>query len=124
MLPIEWLNRIWRPDSYFKNAKQVTFQTMTIPNHYVWLYRTKKIFYMVKYVAQNIIAYLDIGHIKAKYDKASFVWFNLMENIRKVVIKIMFRKPNFPQLSKFVKRKFSIENLIKDALILQIELGT
>ena len=48
LLPIEWLNRIWRPDSYFKNAKQVTFQTMTIPNHYVWLYRTKKIFYMVK----------------------------------------------------------------------------
>ena len=51
LLPIEWLNRIWRPDSYFKNAKQVTFQTMTIPNHYVWLYRTKKIFYMVKYVS-------------------------------------------------------------------------
>ena len=48
LLPIEWLNQIWRPDSYFKNAKKVTFQTMTIPNHYVWLYRTKKIFYMVK----------------------------------------------------------------------------
>ena len=48
LLPIEWLNRIWRPDSYFKNAKQVTFQTMTIPNHYVWLYRDKKIFYMIK----------------------------------------------------------------------------
>lgn len=48
LLPIEWLNKIWRPDSYFKNAKRVTFQTMTIPNHYVWLYRTKKIFYMVK----------------------------------------------------------------------------
>ena len=48
LLPIEWLSNIWRPDSYFKNAKKVTFQTMTIPNHYVWLYRTKKIFYMVK----------------------------------------------------------------------------
>ena len=23
LLPIEWLSRIWRPDSYFKNAKQV-----------------------------------------------------------------------------------------------------
>ena len=48
LLPIEWLGNIWRPDSYFKNAKKVTFQTMTIPNHYVWLYSTKKIFYMVK----------------------------------------------------------------------------
>ncbi len=26
LLPIEWLKDIWRPDSYFKNAKRVTFQ--------------------------------------------------------------------------------------------------
>ena len=27
---------------------------MTIPNHYVWLYRTKKIFYMVKWVEISV----------------------------------------------------------------------
>ena len=48
LLPVEWLNLIWRPDSFFKNAKKVTFQTMTIPNHYVWLYKDKTILYMVK----------------------------------------------------------------------------
>lgn len=39
---------MWRPDSFFKNAKAVTFQTMTIPNHYMWLYKDKTILYMVK----------------------------------------------------------------------------
>jgi len=48
MLPIEWLTEIWRPDSFFKNAKSVTFQTMTIPNHYIWLWKDKTILYMVK----------------------------------------------------------------------------
>jgi len=48
LLPVEWLEEIWRPDSFFKNAKAVTFQRMTIPNHYLWLYRSKKIMYMVK----------------------------------------------------------------------------
>ena len=32
---------------------QVTFQRMTIPNHYIWLYNSKKIMYMVKWVAFN-----------------------------------------------------------------------
>jgi len=41
---------MWRPDSFFKNAKSVTFQTMTIPNHYLWLYKDKTILYMVKWV--------------------------------------------------------------------------
>lgn len=48
LLPIEWLTEIWRPDSFFKNAKDVTFQTMTIPNHYIWLWQDKTILYMVK----------------------------------------------------------------------------
>ena len=48
LLPIEWLDEIWRPDSFFKNAKSVTFQTMTIPNHYIWLWKDKTILYMVK----------------------------------------------------------------------------
>ncbi|KAL7633300.1 UNVERIFIED_CONTAM: hypothetical protein RMT77_016405 [Armadillidium vulgare] len=48
LLEVEWLQKMWRPDSFFKNAKQVTFQTMTIPNHYVWLYKSKSILYMVK----------------------------------------------------------------------------
>ncbi|XP_074602303.1 glycine receptor subunit alpha-2-like isoform X2 [Brevipalpus obovatus] len=48
LLPLKWLDHIWRPDSYFKNAKQVRFQTMTVPNHYIWLYPDKRILYMVK----------------------------------------------------------------------------
>ncbi|XP_065584090.1 glycine receptor subunit beta-like [Artemia franciscana] len=48
LLEVEWLKSMWRPDSFFKNAKQVTFQTMTIPNHYLWLYKDKTILYMVK----------------------------------------------------------------------------
>ncbi|CAL1291783.1 unnamed protein product [Larinioides sclopetarius] len=48
LLPISWLKRMWRPDSFFKNAKRVTFQEMTVPNHYIWLYSDKTILYMVK----------------------------------------------------------------------------
>ncbi|XP_059615585.1 glycine receptor subunit alpha-4-like [Phlebotomus argentipes] len=48
LLEVEWLKHMWRPDSFFKNAKSVTFQTMTIPNHYMWLYKDKTILYMVK----------------------------------------------------------------------------
>ncbi|KAK2703103.1 hypothetical protein QYM36_018378 [Artemia franciscana] len=48
LLPVNWLNDMWRPDSFFKNAKKVTFQDMTIPNHYIWLYQDKSILYMVK----------------------------------------------------------------------------
>ncbi|XP_053211730.1 glycine receptor subunit alpha-1-like isoform X2 [Panonychus citri] len=48
LLPLKWLDYMWRPDSFFKNAKQVKFQEMTIPNHYIWLYSDKRILYMVK----------------------------------------------------------------------------
>ncbi|XP_066980949.1 glycine receptor subunit alpha-4-like [Macrobrachium rosenbergii] len=48
LLEVDWLKDMWRPDSFFKNAKQVTFQTMTIPNHYVWLHKDSTILYMVK----------------------------------------------------------------------------
>ncbi|XP_076313460.1 glycine receptor subunit alpha-2-like [Tachypleus tridentatus] len=48
LLPVSWLKQMWRPDSFFKNAKRVTFQEMTIPNHYIWLYNDKTILYMVK----------------------------------------------------------------------------
>ena len=30
----EWLNKIWRPDSYFKNAKRVTFQVINTWKRY------------------------------------------------------------------------------------------
>jgi len=48
LLPLSWLDKMWRPDSFFKNAKQVVFQEMTIPNHYIWIYEDKKILYMTK----------------------------------------------------------------------------
>ncbi|XP_055678466.1 glycine receptor subunit alpha-2 isoform X2 [Lutzomyia longipalpis] len=62
LLEVEWLKHMWRPDSFFKNAKSVTFQTMTIPNHYMWLYKDKTILYMVKLTlrlscAMNFIIY-------------------------------------------------------------------
>ncbi|XP_031623437.1 glycine receptor subunit alpha-2 isoform X2 [Contarinia nasturtii] len=48
ILDVEWLHDIWRPDSFFKNAKKVTFHEMSIPNHYLWLYRDKTLLYMAK----------------------------------------------------------------------------
>ena len=49
ILDVNWLNHIWRPDCFFKNAKRVTFHEMTVPNHYLWLYYDKTILYMTKY---------------------------------------------------------------------------
>ncbi|KAJ0171193.1 hypothetical protein K1T71_013392 [Dendrolimus kikuchii] len=51
-LPVDWLNHIWRPDCFFKNAQEVNLQTVTVPNHYVWLYKNKTILYMVKVTLQ------------------------------------------------------------------------
>ncbi|CAK1546699.1 unnamed protein product [Leptosia nina] len=48
ILDVEWLNKIWRPDCFFKNAKKVTFHEMSIPNHYLWLYHDKTLLYMAK----------------------------------------------------------------------------
>ncbi|CAL4062476.1 unnamed protein product, partial [Meganyctiphanes norvegica] len=58
LLPVEWLKYIWRPDSFFKNAKSVTFQTMTVPNHYLWLYNNTNILYMVK-LNENVIYFFN-----------------------------------------------------------------
>lgn len=49
ILDVDWLHNIWRPDSFFKNAKKVTFHEMSVPNHYLWLYRDKTLLYMAKY---------------------------------------------------------------------------
>ncbi|KAH9363378.1 hypothetical protein HPB48_006484 [Haemaphysalis longicornis] len=54
LLPVSWLSRMWRPDSFFKNAKRVTFQEMTIPNHYIWLYADRRILYMVKRITYQV----------------------------------------------------------------------
>ena len=54
LLEVDWLKNMWRPDSFFKNAKSVTFQTMTVPNHYLWLYKDKTILYMVKWVYDKL----------------------------------------------------------------------
>lgn len=55
ILDVEWLHDIWRPDSFFKNAKKVTFHEMSIPNHYLWLYRDKTLLYMAKYDQPNYL---------------------------------------------------------------------
>ncbi|XP_026688718.1 glycine receptor subunit alpha-4 [Diaphorina citri] len=46
ILDVNWLQNIWRPDCFFKNAKKVTFHEMSIPNHYLWLYHDKTLLYM------------------------------------------------------------------------------
>ncbi|TRY70306.1 hypothetical protein TCAL_06643 [Tigriopus californicus] len=87
LLPVEWLHMIWRPDSYFKNAKKVTFQTMTVPNHYVWLYKDKTILYMVKltlllscamhfenYPHDEQICRLSMESLSHTTDDLIFVW--------------------------------------------------
>lgn len=48
ILDVDWLQSIWRPDCFFKNAKKVTFHEMSIPNHYLWLYHDKTLLYMSK----------------------------------------------------------------------------
>ncbi|KAL1454923.1 hypothetical protein WDU94_009052 [Cyamophila willieti] len=48
ILDVNWLQNIWRPDCFFKNAKKVTFHEMSIPNHYLWLYHDKTLLYMSK----------------------------------------------------------------------------
>ncbi|CAL4122876.1 unnamed protein product, partial [Meganyctiphanes norvegica] len=47
-MDIELLSKIWLPDSIIKNAKQINFQTMTVPNHFIWIYLDHTILYMVK----------------------------------------------------------------------------
>lgn len=87
MLPIEWLTEIWRPDSFFKNAKSVTFQTMTIPNHYIWLWKDKTILYMVKltlvlscpmhfknYPHDTQTCHMQIESISHTTDDLVFIW--------------------------------------------------
>lgn len=80
LLEVEWLKNMWRPDSFFKNAKSVTFQTMTIPNHYMWLYKDKTILYMVKLTlrlscAMNFIIYPhDTQECKLQMESCECIW--------------------------------------------------
>lgn len=48
ILDVGWLQDIWRPDCFFKNAKKVTFHEMSVPNRYLWLYHDKTLIYMAK----------------------------------------------------------------------------
>ncbi|XP_069188497.1 glycine receptor subunit alpha-2 [Procambarus clarkii] len=87
LLPVSWLKDIWRPDAFFKNAKSVTFQTMTIPNHYLWLHLDSTILYMVKLTlllscAMNFQSYphdtqqcaMKIESLSHTTDDLIFVW--------------------------------------------------
>lgn len=47
-LDTEWLNEIWRPDTYFRNAKSSKFQTIPVPNHYLLLNRDGSLEYVMK----------------------------------------------------------------------------
>ncbi|GIX76932.1 glycine receptor subunit alpha-3 [Caerostris extrusa] len=53
LLEVQWLENMWRPDSYFKNAKSVTFQTMTIRITMCGCIRTKIFFIWSSMLQQN-----------------------------------------------------------------------
>lgn len=95
LLEVEWLKNMWRPDSFFKNAKSVTFQTMTIPNHYMWLYKDKTILYMVKLTlrlscAMNFLIYPhDTQECKLQMESCKFFLFLIFFTIFNEVIKIL-----------------------------------
>lgn len=48
VLDVEWLQHIWRPDTFFRNAKSIRFGKMTTPNHYLWVYRNNTIMHTMK----------------------------------------------------------------------------
>ncbi|CAG0924106.1 unnamed protein product [Notodromas monacha] len=48
ILDVNWLDSLWRPDVFFKNAKQVTFHEITVPNHYLWMFHDGTLLYMSK----------------------------------------------------------------------------
>lgn len=83
LIEVDWLKSMWRPDSFFKNAKSVTFQTMTIPNHYLWMYRDKTILYMVKLTlrlscAMNFAIYPhDTQECKLQMESCEWNTFNM-----------------------------------------------
>ncbi|CAK5005871.1 unnamed protein product [Meloidogyne enterolobii] len=41
----EIFNKIWRPDIYFANARQASFQSITEPNFYVWIFPNGRVWY-------------------------------------------------------------------------------
>lgn len=80
--------------SFFKNAKSVTFQTMTIPNHYMWMYRDKTILYMVKLTlrlscAMNFAIYPhDTQECKLQMESCKFSIFMSHTHIQHWHVKI------------------------------------
>ncbi len=44
---MEWLDEIWHPDSFFKNAKDISSHSV-VSNKYIWLYKDKSLFYSIK----------------------------------------------------------------------------
>ncbi|GFR11287.1 glycine receptor subunit alpha-3 [Trichonephila clavata] len=104
LLEVSWLQNIWRPDSFFKNAKAVTFQTMTIPNHYVWLYKDKTILYMVKLTlilscAMNFAAYPhDTQHCSLEMESLSHTTDDLIFDWDESVPLVVSEDIELPQL--------------------------
>ncbi|XP_055952636.1 glycine receptor subunit alpha-2-like isoform X1 [Argiope bruennichi] len=104
LLEVSWLQNIWRPDSFFKNAKAVTFQTMTIPNHYVWIYRDKTILYMVKLTlilscAMNFAAYPhDTQHCSLEMESLSHTTDDLIFDWEEEVPLVVSDDIELPQL--------------------------
>ncbi|TRY81008.1 hypothetical protein TCAL_12779 [Tigriopus californicus] len=47
-IPTDLVGEIWKPDTFFKNARSVKFQTLPSPNEYAWQFKDQTILYMVK----------------------------------------------------------------------------
>ncbi|PRD24517.1 UNVERIFIED_CONTAM: Gamma-aminobutyric acid receptor subunit pi [Trichonephila clavipes] len=73
ILDVGWLQYIWRPDSFFKNAKKVTFHDMSVPNHYLWLYYDKTLLYMANFLKMFSFMILEIHIVLESCKTLSFL---------------------------------------------------
>lgn len=48
VLDIKWLDHIWHPDAFIRNAKSIQFQEVSVPNHYLRLYTNNTFIYGMK----------------------------------------------------------------------------
>ena len=86
ILDVSWVQQIWRPDCIFKNAKEVDFQTQTVPNHYLWLYKDKTLLYMVKLTAK-----LSCGMDFTDYPHDTQICFIMIESLSHTTTDLIFK---------------------------------
>ena len=86
ILDVRWISDIWRPDCIFKNAKEIDFQTQTVPNHYLWLYKDQTLLYMVKLTAK-----LSCGMDFTDYPHDTQICFVMIESLSHTTEDLIFK---------------------------------